>query len=274
MACQGVTAVSDGNDDGMTQSRIARCGELGEGNVSDAEDMEFLGLEHSLHLRSHVDESFSFTIDSASRTGHYHVLQEQRVLPSESRLTAHKPWSEVTERELHSALHASRREYTQLKEEVSKALRRAKLTEAEKHTFRSAKDAALNGGFTGEGRSEDSLHTAVVKRLRRVGFDAALCHCRREQEDRNPNLRRDFPAEGYTYVDVILRKGWKPQMLAERIIVDVRFQDEFKIARPTAAYTRLLKALPTIYVGTTDTLRQIVKLMTVCRSLHRELYPS
>ncbi|KAH7422033.1 hypothetical protein KP509_13G087600 [Ceratopteris richardii] len=102
-----------------------------------------------------------------------------------------------------------------------------------------------------------------------MGFDAAVCHCQREQEDRNRNIRRDFPAasycnaEGYTYVDVILHKRGKPQMLVERIIVDVRFRDEFKIARPTAAYAHLLKALPATYVGTSDTLRRILKLMSM-----------
>ncbi|KAH7422028.1 hypothetical protein KP509_13G087200 [Ceratopteris richardii] len=251
--------------------------------------MEFLGLKHSLHLRTLVEEylyPLSCTTDSASSSGHNHVLEQQRVPSSSpSRLTADKPWSKVSVLELHSALRAAARGYTQLKEEVCKALREAKLIGAQKHSYRGASTAARFGGFSGERTSwpasEYILHSAVVERLRRMGFDAALCHFRREQERRNPNLRRELPAgiyrrqqpydesasfciaEGYTFIDVILQKGWKPQMLVERIIVDVRFRDEFKIARPTAAYTHLRKELPAIYVGTTDALRQILKLMSV-----------
>ncbi|KAH7422029.1 hypothetical protein KP509_13G087300 [Ceratopteris richardii] len=261
--------MSDEHDFGITQSITACCGELGRRDVTDAEDMEFLGLKHSLHLRTLVEEylyPLSCTTDFAD-----------------------KPWSKTVSFVGVSAGAAFSstccRTRVHPAEGGCKALRKAKLIGAQKHSYRGASTAARFGAFSGErtswAASEYILHSAVVERLRRMGFDAALCHFRREQERRNPNLQQELPAgiyhrqqpydesasycnaDGYTFIDVILQKGWKPQMLMERIIVDVRFRDEFKIARPTAAYTHLRKELPAIYVGTTDALRQILKLMSV-----------
>jgi uncharacterized protein (TIGR01615 family) len=65
-----------------------------------------------------------------------------------------------------------------------------------------------------------------------------------------------IPGE-YEYIDVVFN-GDHP----DRLIVDIDFQAQFQIARPTQQYKAALKTLPTIFVGTASRLEQILKLMS------------
>lgn len=58
----------------------------------------------------------------------------------------------------------------------------------------------------------------------------------------------------YEYIDV---EGY-----GERLIVDVDFQEQFVLARATPEYLTTLKLLPTVFVGTTKRLEQILQIMS------------
>ena len=61
----------------------------------------------------------------------------------------------------------------------------------------------------------------------------------------------------YEYIDVEVY--WDHAV--ERLIVDVDFQDQFVLARATPSYLTSLKVLPTVFVGTTRRLEQILQIM-------------
>lgn len=72
-------------------------------------------------------------------------------------------------------------------------------------------------------------------------------------------------AEGYEYVDVEMRDEGH-----ERYIIDVNFQDQFVLARATPHYLTALKLLPTVFVGTTKRLEQILEIMSEAAKLSLE----
>jgi uncharacterized protein (TIGR01615 family) len=123
----------------------------------------------------------------------------------------------------------------------------------------------------------------VVHQLRAAGYDAAVCTSKWESSgrvlggrilDRSTSFGvlisvRFFFAElgffpgavhmgEYEYIDVEV--SWDHAV--ERLIVDVDFQDQFVLARATPSYLTSLKVLPTVFVGTTKRLEQILQVMT------------
>ena len=57
----------------------------------------------------------------------------------------------------------------------------------------------------------------------------------------------------HEYIDVITEGG-------ERLIIDVDFRSEFEIARSTGGYKSILQCLPSIFVGKSDRLLQIISI--------------
>lgn len=70
----------------------------------------------------------------------------------------------------------------------------------------------------------------------------------------------------YEYIDVVFDDG----QLKERLIVDVDFQVQFEIARPTQQYEAALKILPAIFVGSTSKLQQILEFMSEAAKAYLE----
>ncbi|KAF8388495.1 hypothetical protein HHK36_027167 [Tetracentron sinense] len=105
----------------------------------------------------------------------------------------------------------------------------------------------------------------VMTYLRESGHNAAICKTKWERSD-------GLTAGNYEFIDVVRSEGGTSQ---QRYIVDVDFAEEFEIARPTSKYERLLQALPRVFVGRSEELKQIVRLMAEAakRSLkNRELH--
>ena len=75
----------------------------------------------------------------------------------------------------------------------------------------------------------------------------------------------EIHAEGYEYIDVEIRGEGH-----ERYIIDVNFQDQFVLARATPHYLTALKLLPTVFVGTTERLEQILEIMSEAAKLSLE----
>eukprot|EP00249_Psilotum_nudum_P009581 c22021_g3_i1 orf=351-1595(+) len=93
---------------------------------------------------------------------------------------------------------------------------------------------------------------AVMKQLRNVGYNAAICKSRWDHS-------RGYPAGDYEYIDILIEEAtgkWK------RLVVDIDFQVQFEIARPTSHYLSVLQVLPSIFVGEPDKLQKILNLMS------------
>ncbi|XP_047309568.1 uncharacterized protein LOC124912986 [Impatiens glandulifera] len=87
----------------------------------------------------------------------------------------------------------------------------------------------------------------VMAFLRSLGHNAAICKAKWENHG-------GLTGGNYEYIDVI-RSGSN----GVRYFVDLDFAGEFKIARPTEQYSRLLRLVPVIYVGKGEELKVIVK---------------
>ncbi|KAK6122191.1 hypothetical protein DH2020_044070 [Rehmannia glutinosa] len=89
----------------------------------------------------------------------------------------------------------------------------------------------------------------VMAYLRNCGYNAAICKTKWESFG-------GLTAGNYEFVDVLRSES------STRYFVDLDFAAEFEIARPTSSYERLLQQLPRIFVGTSEDLRQILKVLS------------
>lgn len=69
----------------------------------------------------------------------------------------------------------------------------------------------------------------------------------------NSHLLVSICSGEHEYIDVITEDG-------ERLIIDVDFRSEFEIARSTSGYKSILQCLPSIFVGKSDRLLQIISI--------------
>ncbi|PIA41786.1 hypothetical protein AQUCO_02200307v1 [Aquilegia coerulea] len=102
-------------------------------------------------------------------------------------------------------------------------------------------------------RSSASLKKWLVMRLKKDGFVASLCRSKNSW-----NTTSDCSGCDYEYIDIIMEDKNGGSI---RLIVDLDFNSQFELARPTPTYSHLLKALPTIFVGSEDKLLKIVSIL-------------
>ncbi|KAK8494839.1 hypothetical protein V6N13_062489 [Hibiscus sabdariffa] len=102
--------------------------------------------------------------------------------------------------------------------------------------------------------SSEGFKRRLMSGLRANGFDAGLCKSRWEKHGRHPAGR-------YEYVDVNVK--------GTRYIIEVNLAGEFEIARPTASYASLIEVVPTIFVGKSEELKQMVRLM--CKAMRESM---
>ncbi|KAJ4956453.1 hypothetical protein NE237_013236 [Protea cynaroides] len=104
--------------------------------------------------------------------------------------------------------------------------------------------------FSSERSNMSVFRRKVMTCLRESGYNAAICKTKWENSS-------GLTPGNYEFIDVISSdSGWE-----QRYIVDVDFAGEFEIARPTVNYERLLDALPKVYIGRVEELKQIVRIM-------------
>ncbi|KAG6394910.1 hypothetical protein SASPL_145501 [Salvia splendens] len=93
-------------------------------------------------------------------------------------------------------------------------------------------------------KRNDELRKVVTDGLIALGYNASVCKSKWEKTS-------SIPAGEHEYIDVITEGG-------ERLIIDVDFRSEFEIARSTSGYKAILQCLPSIFVGKSDRLLQII----------------
>ncbi|XP_073125089.1 uncharacterized protein [Henckelia pumila] len=94
-------------------------------------------------------------------------------------------------------------------------------------------------------RKKEDLRKIVADGLITLGYNASVCKSKWEKSS-------SIPAGDYEYIDMISD--------GERLIIDIDFRSEFEIARSTSNYKTILQYLPTIFVGKSDRLLQIVSI--------------
>lgn len=106
--------------------------------------------------------------------------------------------------------------------------------------------------------SKPTVRRNVMAFLRNFGYNVAICKTKWDSSG-------GLTAGNHEFIDVI-----QPEQNM-RYFIDLDFASEFEIARPTESYERLQKCLPAVFVGTCDTLKKILKVMSdgAKRSLKR-----
>eukprot|EP00250_Pteridium_aquilinum_P010455 c19401_g1_i1 orf=482-1813(-) len=92
----------------------------------------------------------------------------------------------------------------------------------------------------------------VMSGLQRIGYNAAICKTRWDHVS-------SIPGGDYEYIDVLFPSDSSVEPL--RLVVDIDFQAQFEIARPSSEFSAALQLLSPIFVGRPERLRQIVHLM-------------
>ncbi|KAI3926242.1 hypothetical protein MKW98_028378 [Papaver atlanticum] len=94
----------------------------------------------------------------------------------------------------------------------------------------------------------------VMTYLRENGYNAGICKTKWESCG-------GLTGGNYEFIDVI-----KPASLSSsseiRYFIDIDFIGEFEIARPTSQYEKLVQILPRVYIGRSEELKQIIKLVS------------
>ncbi|KAI3841510.1 hypothetical protein MKX03_031123 [Papaver bracteatum] len=94
----------------------------------------------------------------------------------------------------------------------------------------------------------------VMSYLRENGYNAGICKTKWESCG-------GLTGGNYEFIDVI-----KPASLScsseIRYFIDIDFIGEFEIARPTSQYEKLVQILPRVYIGRSEELKQIIKLVS------------
>jgi uncharacterized protein (TIGR01615 family) len=75
----------------------------------------------------------------------------------------------------------------------------------------------------------------------------------------------------YEYVEVMVRDIENGEK-ATRLIVDMDFRSQFEVARASATYKELTNAIPSVFVGTEERLKEIISLL--CPAAKRSLRES
>ncbi|KAH6795889.1 hypothetical protein C2S51_036875 [Perilla frutescens var. frutescens] len=102
--------------------------------------------------------------------------------------------------------------------------------------------------------SSPEFKRRLMARLRNRGFDAGICKSKWERNGR-------CPAGSYEYIDI--------EASGVRYIIEIFFAGEFTIARPTGGYAALLNVFPQIYVGRSEEVKQVVRVM--CNAIRRSM---
>ncbi|XP_023752304.1 uncharacterized protein LOC111900654 [Lactuca sativa] len=97
--------------------------------------------------------------------------------------------------------------------------------------------------------NQQILHRNMMLFLQNIGYNAAICKTKWESCG-------GLTAGNYEFIDVVRSDS------GARYYIDLNFAGEFEIARETNQFRRLSHHLPTVFVGKSEDLKQIVKLMS------------
>ncbi|KAH9304760.1 hypothetical protein KI387_009164 [Taxus chinensis] len=105
----------------------------------------------------------------------------------------------------------------------------------------------------GSGCNATCIRRLLVKHLKLAGYNAALCKVKWQSIGK-------LPGGTYEYIDILLQSDDVDNL--QRLIIDIDFQSQFKIARPVAQYEAILSLIPSIFVGSASKLEQVLQLMS------------
>ncbi|KAK2381134.1 hypothetical protein QL285_068767 [Trifolium repens] len=97
------------------------------------------------------------------------------------------------------------------------------------------------------------LRREICDRLTNLGFNSAICKSKWRSSS-------EIPSGEHTYLEVTENSSNTKRGVI-KVIIELNFRGEFEMARGNEEYNQLVKRLPEIYVGKSERLRVLVKIM-------------
>ncbi|KAF8114497.1 hypothetical protein N665_0036s0030 [Sinapis alba] len=104
----------------------------------------------------------------------------------------------------------------------------------------------VNGGC------RSCLRGEVSRRLQDAGYD---CVSYKSKWRSN----HEIPAGEHEYLEIVDQSGSKKGEI--RVVIELSFKAEFEMARGSEEYKRLIRILPEVYVGKTERLKTLIKIL-------------
>ncbi|KAG2323646.1 hypothetical protein Bca4012_059116 [Brassica carinata] len=132
-----------------------------------------------------------------------------------------------------------------------------KIRQATKEALKDVKSKGLHcvcrrpvaGGCRSCLRGEISRHLRDV-----AGYDCVISKSKWRSS-------QDIPAGEHEYIEILDRSDSKKGEM--RVVIELSFRAEFEIAKGAEEYKRLISRLPEVYVGKTDRLRSLIKILCI-----------
>ncbi|CAN6880107.1 unnamed protein product [Brassica oleracea] len=102
------------------------------------------------------------------------------------------------------------------------------------------------------GGCRSCLRGEVASRLRDAGYDCVICKSKWRSN-------HEIPAGEHEYLEIVDKSGSKKGEI--RVVIELSFRAEFEMARGSDEYKRLIGILPEVYVGKTERLKSLIKIL-------------
>ncbi|XP_068665915.1 uncharacterized protein [Aristolochia californica] len=102
--------------------------------------------------------------------------------------------------------------------------------------------------------NKNVFRRAVMAFLRELGYNAGVCKTKWESSG-------GLTGGNYEFIDVV-RPSSREGGTWVRYFVDLEFSGEFEVARPTEEFSKVVRVLPRVFVGRSEELKQIVRLVS------------
>nr|XP_043612769.1 uncharacterized protein LOC122584773 [Erigeron canadensis] len=118
--------------------------------------------------------------------------------------------------------------------------------------IKSAKVGVCNCGKTEINGCWLCFQREVSDRLRKAGYNSGICKAKWT------NIK-EVSAGEHTYIEVLDTLSSKKRDI--RVIIELNFRSEFEIVKASQEYNHLISWLPEIYVGKTERLESLIKIL-------------
>lgn len=103
------------------------------------------------------------------------------------------------------------------------------------------------------GDCRNCLRNEICVRLQNAGYNCAICKSKWRSSP-------EIPSGEHIYLEVMDKSSSKKAEII-RIVIELSFRGEFEMARASEEYKRLVRRLPEIFVGKSERLKTLVKIL-------------
>ncbi|XP_044465668.1 uncharacterized protein LOC123195869 [Mangifera indica] len=102
------------------------------------------------------------------------------------------------------------------------------------------------------GGCRNCLQRELSLRLQNVGYNCAICQSKWKSS-------QEIPPGQHSYLEVVEKLSSKKGEM--RVVIELNFRGEFEMARASEEYKRLISRLPEVFVGKTERLKALIKIL-------------